>query len=101
MASERMIRRERKREELVTKYATRRAALRKELNDPSVPLKRKMEILAEYKKMPKDASKVRKTRRCRLTGRAHAVYRKFGLSRNEVRRRAMQGELPGVVVASW
>ena len=33
--------------------------------------------------------------RCRITGRPHGYYRKFGLSRNMLRIAAMYGESPG------
>jgi small subunit ribosomal protein S14 len=39
--------------------------------------------------------------RCRITGRPHGVYRKFGLCRNKIREAAMRGDIPGLVKASW
>ncbi len=100
MASKRMIRREKKRVSL-QKHKEKRAALRAQLNDPNVDIDAKFEILAKFEKMPRDSSSVRLTNRCNITGRAHGVYRKFGLCRNELRRRAMLGEVPGLVMASW
>jgi len=44
---------------------------------------------------------VRQQRRCGLTGRPHAVYRKLGLARNKLREAAMRGDVPGLVKASW
>ena len=99
MASNRMIRREAKRVQRQRKVV--RQELRKQLNDPSIDVETKFEILAKLEKMPRDSSKVRLTRRCRETGRAHGVYRRFGLCRNVIRRRAMLGEIPGLVMASW
>ncbi|MDP0971741.1 30S ribosomal protein S14, partial [Klebsiella pneumoniae] len=52
-------------------------------------------------KLPRDASPVRKQRRCQVTGRPHAVYRKFGLCRNQLREAAMRGDVPGLKKASW
>jgi small subunit ribosomal protein S14 len=40
-------------------------------------------------------------RRCQLTGRPNANYRKFGLCRNKFRELALLGEIPGVRKASW
>ena len=51
--------------------------------------------------LPRDASPVRRQRRCGLTGRPHAVYRKFGLSRTKLREAAMRGDIPGLVKSSW
>jgi small subunit ribosomal protein S14 len=36
-----------------------------------------------------------------VTGRPHAVYRKFGLSRIKLRETMMRGEVPGLKKASW
>ena len=47
--------------------------------------------------LPRNASPVRQQRRCGLTGRPHAVYRKFGLARNKLREAAMRGDVPGLV----
>ena len=52
-------------------------------------------------KLPRDASPTRQRRRCRVTGRPHGVYRKFGLGRNKLREAVMRGDVPGVVKASW
>ncbi|MCL4130171.1 UNVERIFIED_CONTAM: hypothetical protein GTU68_063284 [Idotea baltica] len=49
----------------------------------------------------KDSSPVRIRNRCMLTGRSRGYYRKFGLCRLELRRKALSGELPGVTKASW
>ena len=39
--------------------------------------------------------------RCWATGKPRGVYRDFGLCRNQLRQRAHQGLLPGVVKSSW
>jgi small subunit ribosomal protein S14 len=52
-------------------------------------------------KMPRDSAPIRQQRRCRLTGRPHGVYRKFGLSRIKLRELTMRGEIPGLRKASW
>ena len=78
-------------------------------NKPTVPIKfgsektdeDKWEAQVQLQKLPRDASPVRKQTRCRLTGRPHAVYRKFGLSRIKLREHAMKGDVPGLVKASW
>ena len=44
---------------------------------------------------------VRYVRRCRLCGRARAVYRKFGICRICFRKMANQGLIPGVRKAGW
>ncbi|MDT0260167.1 type Z 30S ribosomal protein S14 [Jatrophihabitans lederbergiae] len=44
---------------------------------------------------------VRGYTRCQRCGRAHAVFKKFGLCRICVREMAHAGELPGVTKSSW
>jgi small subunit ribosomal protein S14 len=48
---------------------------------------------------PRD--KIRIRMRCRLCGRARAVFRKFGLCRICFRNMASDGLIPGVKKASW
>ena len=52
-------------------------------------------------KLPRDASPVRATNRCGITGRRHGYLRKFGCSRLTFREAALNGLIPGVVKASW
>lgn len=59
----------------------------------------KKSMIAKANKEPK--FKVRKYNRCRVCGRPHAYYRKFGLCRVCLRKLANEGELPGVIKASW
>lgn len=54
---------------------------------------------AKTKLLPRD--KIRIRLRCRLCGRARAVYRKFGLCRICFRDKANKGLIPGVKKASW
>ena len=53
----------------------------------------------KVKLRPRDKIKIRL--RCRLCGRARAVYRKFGLCRICFRDMATKGLIPGVKKASW
>lgn len=99
MASKRMVRREQKR--MKAQRVDKRAALVAKMKDPSLDLEVKFEVLEQLEKMPRDSSAVRLTRRCVRTGRARGVLRKFKLCRNELRRRAMEGEVPGLVKSSW
>jgi len=51
------------------------------------------------KMLPRELIRVRM--RCRLCGRARAVYRKFGICRICFRDMANRGLIPGVKNASW
>ncbi|CAA6801411.1 MAG: SSU ribosomal protein S14p (S29e) @ SSU ribosomal protein S14p (S29e), zinc-independent [uncultured Thiotrichaceae bacterium] len=101
MAKKSMIARERKREKLVAKYAEKRASLKVIINNPNSSFEEVMAATDSLQKLPRNSSPVRLQRRCSITGRPHAVYRKFGLSRNKLREHAMQGDVPGLTKASW
>ena len=93
--------RDERRARLIKKYAARRAELRRKLNDPSLSTGDKIEIQAEFAKLPRNSCPTRLTRRCRITGRSRAVYRKFGISRIAMRELGLRGELPGLRKSSW
>ena len=101
MAKKSMIARENKRTRMVAKYAQKRAALKAILSDVNASDDEKWDAQVALQKLPRDASPVRQQRRCQVTGRPHAVYRKFGLCRNKLREAAMRGDVPGLVKASW
>lgn len=101
MAKKSMIARENKRARTVAKFATKRAELKAILSDANASDDDKWDAQIKLQKLPRDASPVRQQRRCQVTGRPHAVYRKFGLCRNKLREAAMRGDVPGLVKASW
>lgn len=101
MAKKSMIARENKRARMVAKYAQKRAALKAIIADVNASDEEKWDAQVALQKLPRDASPVRQQRRCQITGRPHAVYRKFGLCRNKLREAAMRGDVPGLVKASW
>jgi small subunit ribosomal protein S14 len=101
MAKVGMKEREAKRQRTVRKYAHKRAALRAVLGNAAATDEEKYEARVALQKLPRDASPSRLRNRCRLTGRPHGVYRKFGLSRIKLREAAMRGDVPGLVKASW
>lgn len=101
MAKKSMIARDEKRMRIVAKYAEKRAAIKARISDANATPEERYAATLELQKLPRDASPSRVTRRCRVTGRPKAVYRKFGLSRNKLREAAMRGEVPGLVLSSW
>lgn len=101
MAKTSMIERERKRSKLVARYAEKRAALKALINNPETGHEERLEAVVALQKLPRDASPVRQQNRCRLTGRPHGYYRKFGLGRNKLREATMRGDVPGLKKASW
>ena len=101
MAKKSMIARELKRARTVEKYAKRRAELKAIIVDPKSTMEQVDEAVLKLQKQPRNASSARQRRRCRISGRPHGVYRKFGLCRNKLREAAMRGDVPGLVKASW
>lgn len=101
MAKKSMINRERKRSLLAERFAAKRAAIKAAAADSTLPMEERDAARIKLQKLPRDSSPVRGRNRCRITGRPHGYYRKFGLSRNELRRLAMEGHVPGLVKASW
>ncbi|MDH5179284.1 MAG: 30S ribosomal protein S14 [Gammaproteobacteria bacterium] len=101
MAKISMIEREKKRIKTVKKFADKRSALKAAVKNPNLGYEERMEAQRKLQQLPRDASPSRIQRRCRVTGRPHAVYRKFGLCRNKLREAAMRGDVPGLHKASW
>ncbi len=101
MAKVSMIQRELKRTKLVRKYAAKRALLKADIRDLQKSDEERFEAQLKLQAMPRDACPARQRNRCRITGRPHGYYRKFGLSRNKLREAAMRGDVPGLVKASW
>ena len=101
MAKKSMWAREAKRTQTVAKYATKRAELKAIIKSAQSTPEQIDEAVLKLQKLPRDASPSRQQRRCRITGRPHAVYRKFGLCRNKLREAAMRGDVPGLKKASW
>lgn len=89
MAKKSKIVKEKKRQELVGKYADIRRGL-KEKGDYEA-----------LRKLPRDSSPTRLKNRCEVTGRPRGYLRKFKMSRIAFREYAHKGQIPGVKKASW
>jgi small subunit ribosomal protein S14 len=101
MAKKSMLAREKKRAKAVQKFAKKRQALKAIIADKNLSEDERWDAQLKLQAMPRNASPVRKQRRCGVTGRPHGVYRKFGLARNKLREAAMRGDVPGLVKSSW
>ena len=101
MAKKSMIAREVRRSKTVAKYAAKRDELKEIIRNPESSFEAVMDASEKLQKLPRDSSAVRQMTRCNLTGRPHAVYRKFGLCRNQFRKLASEGKIPGLTKASW
>lgn len=81
--------RDKRKRKAVEKYAALRAEL-----------KAKGDYIG-LSQLPRNASPVRLTNRCQISGRRRAYIRRFKLSRITFREMATQGLIPGVTKASW
>lgn len=89
MAKKAWLERNKRKTEMVKKFAAIRAEMK---------AKRDYAGLA---KLPRDASPTRIVNRCAFTGRRRAYLRKFGCSRLTFREAALNGLIPGITKASW
>ncbi len=89
MAKTSVIARNKKRQELVDKYADRRAELKARGDYEAL------------QKLPRNSAPTRLRNRCTISGRGRGVYKKFGLGRNMFRQLALEGKIPGIRKASW
>lgn len=89
MAKKSIIARDKKREQMIEKYAERRANLKRAGDSEKLHL------------LPRNSSPTRQKNRCFETGRPHGYMRRFGLSRISFREHASKGEIPGVTKSSW
>ena len=101
MAKKSMIERQKKREKMVAKYASKRAALNDVINDQSKPMEERFKATLKLAELPRNSSPTRLRNRCELTGRPRAYYRKLKLSRIMLRELGSFGQIPGLVKSSW
>ena len=90
-----------RRQKIVERYYSKRKELKAIIKSPRTNMNEKRLANMMLEKLPRDANPIRMQRRCAITGRPHAVYRKFGLGRNKLRELAMKGDIPGLVKSSW
>jgi small subunit ribosomal protein S14 len=86
---------------LVKQMASKRAELKKQANDESLPLEERFEARLKLAKLPRNSSATRIRNRCEITGRPRAYYRKLRMSRIALRELGSQGLIPGLVKSSW
>jgi len=101
MAKKSKIARNNQREEVVARYAEKRAALKKALVDPTSTDEEREAARLGLQKLPRNASPVRLRNRDAIDGRPRGHLSKFGISRVRFRDMAHKGELPGVTKSSW
>src|ERR1700721_384001 len=79
----------------------KRAALKSVLMDRTIPVEDRFNASLRLAQLPRNGAAVRVRLRCALTGRSRGNYRKFKLCRIKLRSLANEGQIPGMVKASW
>jgi small subunit ribosomal protein S14 len=79
----------------------KRAALKDTVMDRTLPVEDRFNATLKLAQLPRNGAAVRVRLRCKLTGRPRGNYRKFELSRIMLRELGNQGQIPGLVKASW
>ena len=90
-----------KRVKMAEKYANRRLKLKEVVMNKEASPEDRFQATLKLAEMPRNSARIRVRNRCKLTGRSRSYYRKFGLSRVELRDLARFGEIPGLVKSSW
>ena len=101
MAKLSSIQRNKKRRKLVNRFAAKRAELKSIVMNQQLTMEERFAAQMKLSMLPRNSSPVRIHNRCELSGRPRAFYRKFKLSRIALRDLASNGQIPGMVKASW
>lgn len=101
MAKTSAVNRNKMRERLAARDKGKRAALKAIVMDRTCPVEDRFDASLKLAQLPRNGAAVRVRLRCELTGRSRGNYRKFKLCRNMLRDLANNGQIPGMVKASW
>lgn len=101
MAKKSKIAKNGKRQEIVARYAERRAELKEIMRRPGSTEAERAAARRELERQPRDASATRVRNRDQVDGRPRGYFGAFGLSRVSLRSQAHAGFLPGVRKSSW
>jgi len=101
MAKTSQVNRNAMRERLAKRDKAKRAALKSVLMDRTLPVEDRFNASLKLAQLPRNGAAVRVRLRCAITGRSRGNYRKFKLCRIMLRSLANEGQIPGMVKASW
>lgn len=101
MAKTSQVNRNGRREYMTKRDKAKRATLKATVMDRTLPVEDRFNATLKLAQLPRNGSAVRVRLRCELTGRSRGNYRKFKLCRIKLRDLANQGQIPGMVKASW
>jgi len=101
MAKTSAVEKDKKRRQMVHRFAAKRAELKKLIMDQSKPIEERFRAQLELAALPRNSSKTRIRNRCEVTGRPRGYYRKLKMSRIALRELGNNGLIPGLVKSSW
>jgi small subunit ribosomal protein S14 len=101
MAKTSQVNRNAMRERLSKRDKAKRGALKAIVMARTLPVEDRFNATLKLAQLPRNGAAVRVRLRCELTGRSRGNYRKFKLCRIKLRSLANEGQIPGMVKASW
>ncbi len=101
MAKTSQVNRNAKRAYMAKRDKAKRAALKATVMDRTLPVEDRFNATLKLAELPRNGAAVRWRLRCELTGRSRGNYRKFKLCRIKLRELGNEGQIPGMVKASW
>ena len=101
MSKTSQVNRNARREYLAKRDKAKRGALKSVMMDRTLPVEDRFNASLRLAQLPRNGAAVRVRLRCELTGRSRGNYRKFKLCRIKLRDLANEGQIPGMVKASW
>ena len=101
MAKTSSIEKNNRRRKMVSRFAGKRAELKRQANDQSLSLEERFQARLKLAELPRNSAAVRIRNRCELTGRPRGTFRKLKISRIALRELGSSGMIPGLVKSSW
>lgn len=101
MAKLSAVEKNKRRAQMVKKFASRRKALKAIVMSKDTPIEERFRAQLKLAELPRNSAKIRLRNRCEVTGRPRAYYRKLKMSRIALRELGSTGQIPGIVKSSW
>jgi small subunit ribosomal protein S14 len=101
MARKSLVERNKRRQQMVERYAPLRRELKATIANPRTPAAERASAQRKLRALPRDSSPTRLRSRDVVDGRPRGMMSKFGISRMRFRAMAHRGELPGIRKSSW
>jgi small subunit ribosomal protein S14 len=101
MAKTSAVEKNKRRRNMVSQQAAKRAVLKATIMNQSLSIEERFKATLKLASLPRDGSKTRVRNRCEVSGRPRAYYRKLRMSRIALRELGNFGKVPGIVKSSW